>query len=450
MSESAGERLMKALIKIGQVLQLGRLFGSRHARDFTNAPTLPDGAPDALVPVQEFADKDESQLFHDVMMSFAGDCLKHQKGAGNADHFEDLHWGYTKGLIEGELKITDVSALPEPCRLGLFERPDTYAVVSRPNFLHDGDRIRVSRLSLKLQTRFDVPNVYTLEGHAREIDLLLSEGVRQGQTNDQDGQGFFFRDARQLRYLGWMQNHKLWAGATLLNSANSAVLLAQQQVMTDALDTLYKPEHAQKSWDEKDYYSAGPYALGGVLVKFALRSRQDSNSNTRTPGPHGPARDQGTWFADWRNGDTPAQFDLCVQLARYGAIRAPQRDKGEPCKAVMASEFTDLVWDEKVSPFLPVGTLTLQPGPAPTNPKPWYFQSRDRWYGPDDTQPHALRFNAWNTLPNMHPVGQLFRARKCTHALHRETRMRHTSNGTPNLSAMCPVIHTSAPKKGTS
>ncbi|MEX0338723.1 MAG: hypothetical protein AB3N11_06750 [Arenibacterium sp.] len=446
MSESAGERAMKALIRVGQILQLGLFFKSRHARDFSNAEDIADGATDALVPVHEFEDHDESQLFHDVMMSFAGDCLKHEKGAGHAAHFEDQHWGYTKGLVEGTLRVTDPTVLPEACRVGVFAKPDTYAVVSRPNFLHDGDRIRVSRLSLKLQTPFDVPNVYTLEGRARELDLLLSEGVRQGETNDQDGQGFFFRDARQLRYLSWMQNHKAWAALTLLNSANCAVLLAQQQVMTDALDTLYKPEHARKSWDEKDYYSAGPYALGGFLVKFALRTRQDSQAASRTPGPDGPARDQGAWFSAWQSGDVPAVFDLCVQVARYGAIRKPDGVVGAPCKAVMASEFTDLVWDETVSPFVPVGTLTLQPGAAPKDPDPWYFQSRDRWYGPEETPPHALRFNAWNTLPDMHPVGQLFRARKRVHALHRETRMRHTSDGTPNLSAMCPVAGVKPPK----
>lgn len=446
MNKSLAEMIIKWIVLLGQVLQLGQFFKSRHARDYASAPTIAEGPAEALVPVAEFEDPDESQLFHDLMISFAGDCLKQKRGAAHRAHFEDEHWGYTKGLIEGQLRIVDVSALPEACRVGLFEKPGSYAVVSRPNFLHDGDGIRVSRLSLKLQTGFDVPNCYTLEGHAREMDLLFSEGVRQDATGDQDGQGFFFRDARQLRYLSWMKTHRLWAGLSLLNSANSAVFRAQQAVMSDALDTLYEPEHAHKSWDEKDYYSAGPYALGGVLAKFALRSRQPSKAETRTPGSDGPARDQGRWFADWQAGAAPAEFDVCVQLARFGAIRAPKRIMDDPCKAVMATEFADLVWDETVSPFLPVGTLTLEPGMVATEPTPWYFQGRDRWYGPDKTFPHALRFNAWNCLAEMRPVGQLFRARKRVHAMHRETRLRHSVAATPNLSAMCPITGATGPR----
>lgn len=437
--------LIKSIIGIGTLLSLGLFFKSRHARDFSDAPKIPDGNPEDLILVEEFKDPDEDQLFHDVMMSFAGDCLKNDRGAGHTEHFEDQHWGYTKnasdGLIEGELKITDISLLPKACHGGLFSKAGTYPVVARPNFLHDGQDIKVSRLSLKLKTDFDVPNVYAFEGHAKELDLLLSEGVQQDPTGDQDGQGFFFRDARQLRYLSWFANHKLWGLATLLNNANSAVFVAYRKIMSGALDTLYKPEHAHKSWEEKDYYSAGPYGLNGVLVKFALRSRQESQAGTRKPGSHGPARDQGAWFETWQAEANPAVFDLCVQVARYNAIPAPSRLQRDPCKAVMATEYTDLVWDEIEAPFIPVGTLTLQPSAVQMEPRPWYFEGRDRWYPRDHTAAYALRFNAWNTLPDMEPVGQLFRARKQVHAMHRETRLRHTLEAETDPAAMCPVPH---------
>jgi len=401
-----------------------------------------------VVHAVEFNDPDEDQLFRDVMMAFAGDCLQYKKSQGHDAHFEDLHWGATTGLIEGRLEVRDVSVLPKECQVGLFEGPGQYPVISRPNFLRNkDDTIKVSRLSLKLQTGFDVPNVYNFSGQAQELDLLLSEGVQQNETGDQDGQGFFFRDARQLRYLSWFSARPLWGLITLLNKANSAVFLKWKRIREVALDTLYKPEHGLKSWAEKDYYSAGPYVLGGVLVKVALRSKQPSQAASRSPGPYGPARDQGAWFESWRAAQEPAVFDLCVQIARFGAIPTPDPSQGDPCKAVMATEFTDLVWDETVSPFQPVGTLTLQPGAVSVEPRPWYFAPRDRWNPRDQVQPYALRFNAWNTLPDMQPVGQLFRARKQVHALHRETRLRHTFDAQKDPEAMCPFGATATQPK---
>lgn len=448
---AASDRFAKGLAFLAVILsyplQLGLFFNTRHARDFSKAPPSPNGAADATVPVTAFCDPDEDQLFHDVMMSFAGDCLKNQRGEGQDEHFEDLHWGSTKGLIEGTLEISAPEKLPCECRVGLFKTEGTYPVVSRPNFLHNNSTIRVSRLSLKVQTDFDVPNVYNLDGQARELDLLLSEGVRQLETGDQDGQGFFFRDARQLRYMSWLQNHPYKAALSLLHSGNRAVARGHLKLMKSALDTLYSPQHFRKSWEEKDYYSAGPYSLNGTLVKFALRSRQKSHANDRLAGPDGPAHDQWKWFDAWSTKAAPAVFDVCVQVARFGAIPEPSRLQGDPCKAVMATEYTDMVWDENVSPFETVGQLTLHPAPVTSDPRPWYFQHRDRWYPQAEVPDYALRFNAWNTLPEMVPVGQLFRARKQVHAMHRDTRLRHTFDAVMDPMAMCPMSKMDARKK---
>ncbi|MEM6941608.1 MAG: hypothetical protein AAF943_16330 [Pseudomonadota bacterium] len=438
------EWFVKAVIFIGSLLPIGPIFGTRHARDFSDARKVEDGPDSAPVEAVEFKDPDEDRLFRDIMLCFAEDCLAHTCGAGQHEHFEDKHWGAGTGLVEGQLVISDTSQLPFACRVGLFETAGSYPVVSRPNFLHDGGDIRVSRLSLKLSTPFDVPNVYAFGGQARELDLLLSEGVRQQEAGDQDGQGFFFRDARQLRYLSGFPKRPARSIMSLLNSANAAVFSARQKIMHDAVDTLYLPKHAHKNWAEKDYYSAGPYRLGGVLVKFALRSRHSNIATVRAPGGHGPARDQALWFAAWERAGKPAVFDLCLQVARYGAIRAPSKRLGEPCKAVMATEFTDLVWDEGVSPFHKVGTLTLRSCAAQAQGRPWYFEERDRWYPRDMTPAYALRFNAWNTLPSMVPVGQLFRARKQVHAMHRETRLRHSMNAAKDLEAACPFAQRAA------
>ena len=67
------------------------------------------------------------------------------------------------------------------------------------------------------------------------------------------------------------------------------------------------------------------------------------------------------------------------------------------------------------------------------------FATRDRWYPKTGAPIYALRFNAWNTLAEMEPVGQLFRARKAVHTHHRETRLRHAFAAETNSKAFCPV-----------
>ena len=432
------ERVVSTLIAVGRFLGLFWAPKSRHERDYTNAPIVPDGAADALVPVTEFRDPDEDELFHDVMKAFSQDCLAHAKGSGKKPDHEDKHWGYTKGLVEGTLDISNVQSLPEECQVGLFKKNETYDVIARPNFLRDGDTIKVSRLSLKIKTDFDVPNVYTLSQKATELDLLLSEGIRQTDTTsqDQDGQGFFFRDTRQLRYMAGFASNPVRSLFSLLKKSNGDVFVCQRAIMSSALDRLYTDRQSHKNWAEKDYYSAGPYKLGGYLVKYALRTHQDSQASMRAPGPTSPARDQGQWFNEWKVAGEPAVFDLCIQVARFGAISAPATGQAHPCKAVMATEFADLVWDENVSEFQKIGTLTLRP--ATDQAAPWYFEGRDRWYPGNEQQIPALRFNAWNTPSDMEPVGQLFRARKQVHAHHRETRLRHTFDAQNNPHAFWP------------
>jgi hypothetical protein len=42
-----------------------------------------------------------------------------------------------------------------------------------------------------------------------------------------------------------------------------------------------------------------------------------------------------------------------------------------------------------------------------------------------------LQFNAWNTLPTMRPLGQLFRARKHVYKAHSEVRIQHIYDAEP-------------------
>jgi hypothetical protein len=104
-----------------------------------------------------------------------------------------------------------------------------------------------------------------------------------------------------------------------------------------------------------------------------------------------------------------------VQLATPACIPAP--GPGDLPKSVMTAEYCDLEWDETKSPYVPVGTLTF-PANAQSDLSgtfPW----------------SPLQFNAWNTLPTMRPLGQLFRARKHVHKAHSEVRLEHIYDAKP-------------------
>jgi hypothetical protein len=83
----------------------------------------------------------------------------------------------------------------------------------------------------------------------------------------------------------------------------------------------------------------------------------------------------------------------------------------------MTAEYCDLQWDESKSPYLPVGTLTFSAAAQHD------LSQRFPW--------SPLQFNAWNTLPAMRPLGQIFRARKYVHKAHAEARLEHIYDAEP-------------------
>ncbi|MGH1575806.1 hypothetical protein [Planktotalea sp.] len=429
------DRIIAALLTLGRYLPFGALFGTRFERDFSSATVKPQTG-EFLVP-EEFHDSDETALFEELSHLFASDVTKHPKGIGkrNPDH-QDAHWGHSTGLVNGTLTIDQIDNLPEQFRVGLFESNGNYKIIGRPNYLYEHPTIAVARLALKLEFPVDVPNVYAPSGTARELDLLLSEGVRQSETGDQDGQGFFFRDARQLLLANSLKTGALKAFWMLINSANGKVYTRWNEIFKASTDTLYSKEQRQKGWAGKNYFSAGPYALGGGLMKFAIKPLQTNPIADIDPKLENPATHLKEAFASWRQAGVPAEFEFQVQIARWDSIKAPA-DEELPPKAIMAAEFTDLVWDEEVSPFVSVGRLTLQPADWDAFGE-WYGSGEDRWNPEAGFAPHALRFNAWNTLDVMRPVGQLFRARKFVHHHHRDVRLEHSFQETPNGPSKCP------------
>jgi hypothetical protein len=159
----------------------------------------------------------------------------------------------------------------------------------------------------------------------------------------------------------------------------------------------------------------GPFALGEGAMKFSLRPRQAHGiepSDAKTGEPTKAHRDAlQAWIAEGKD----AAFDLCVQLATVECIPEPRA--GGPSKSVMTAEYCDLEWDESKSPYIPVGTLTFPAAPQRA------LNETFSW--------SPLQFNAWNTLPSMRPLGQMFRVRKQVHKANSEARLEHIYDAQP-------------------
>jgi len=209
----AFERKDARRAKVAQILKLAGVFPpvdwffeTRFSRDFDAVAARPQNKP-YLLP-QEFEDPDEADIIDKLATSFANDTIEElPEGAGLAPdgnlnyRFIDPHWGHTTGQLYGSLKVDSAAldVLHPDLRVGLFANGADYEVFARPNFLDDGKAlpIAINRMSLKLRMPHLVPNAYD-PGGARELDLLLSEGLPPTNITEPDGQGFFFRDARQL------------------------------------------------------------------------------------------------------------------------------------------------------------------------------------------------------------------------------------------------------------
>ncbi len=432
------------------IIFAGQLFGSRsdkfghYQRTFDNVTAAPD--THAYLRPQEHEDENESALFKEISNLFAADTTSNsdipagsgKKAFDRNEVFNDPHWGSTTGLLQGTLTIDDLESIPEPLRAGLFKKTGSYQVVCRPNFLFDDTPvIAISRLSLKIRYDSAVPNVYTSEA-VNEIDLLLSEGIRLQQHGQQDGQGFFFRDVRQMMFVFNLKKSKAAALAMLFNRVGGKIYKNWSRLFSKATDGLYTNDQLKRGWAGKHYFSAGPYALGDGAMKFSLAPCQAHPVELIQPKYQYSGHLHRQSLLDLATRGQPIEFDLCIQIATKDSI--PDRQEGDPPPAVMAAEYTDIVWDETHAPFERVGRLTLEPRELSTEAltNAWFLPADDRWHSADEVRPYAIRFNAWNTFKDTRPLGQLFRARKYAHVKHREARLSHSFDAKPKADSQCP------------
>jgi hypothetical protein len=354
----------------------------------------------------EVEDDDEQALIDEAVRGIVSDARSHARGVGKRDpDFHEAHWGHTTGVLRGELRIDAIDALPEALRVGIFGEERTYRIIARPHFVQDFNaKLAAGRMALKLEYPSDVPNVYAPSGSAKELDLLFAEG--DSRTNDAT-HAFFFRDARQLLLV---VNAFKPSFGTLLDARNWTLLGRTLKALQPA-QRLFGIAN-RRGWAGKPYFSLGPFRLGDGAMKLCLLPQQEHTIEPQEMKT--AARGHRSALEAWIAAGKDASFDLCVQVATPDCI--PGAGPNGPPKDVMVAEYCDLVWDEEASPYRRVGTVVFPAAQRElVDAHPW----------------SPFQFNAWNTLEEMRPLGQLFRIRRHVHKAHCEARLEHVYEATP-------------------
>ncbi len=147
------------------------------------------------------------------------------------------------------------------------------------------------------------------------------------------------------------------------------------------------------------YFSVVPSLLGDKAVKYALTPRDVGQA----PAPKGPSNDYLREAMADQLASRNAVFDFAVQF-QVDPYKMPVEDPG-------------VTWDEALSPFRKVATLTI--------PSQIFDTPEQREFGDN------LSFNPWRCLPEHRPLGGISRARRQVYQAL--STFRHESNRAPRV-----------------
>jgi hypothetical protein len=314
---------------------------------------------------------------------------------------EDNNWGWTLSLVHGTLTIDERAHqnLHPDLRTGLFREPGSYAVLIRFNCT-DGGAVRLSMrvntpdaMGLPVLTECSPSSV----ADHKQIDLLFTENFREFFTPTIDD---------------------ISTALSLLLAPSLSSVLRAPRALFHLLNNRnrYTREGLQPSIGPcgKAYYAALPFKLGPSAMKIGLLPRQahpraGEDVPSKAEGDEREATRKNTESLVDFLATQAASWDFAVQVATHKSHRI---DSGSAR------------WDERQSPFVPVGTLTL--------PR----QSSDD--ASESTLHHdSLQFNPWNMLEAHRPLGAMQRARYIIYQRH--SAERFTSRGIQPTT--CPFKH---------
>ncbi|WP_375398473.1 catalase family protein [uncultured Sphingomonas sp.] len=298
------------------------------------------------------------------------------------------------GIVTGTLTILD--GLPPTLAQGLFAQPGSYEAVLRlstaPGDILD-DAVSAPRgIALKV---LGVPGDRLPESHDGDQDFLMVNGPVFGAPTP----AAFAKNLKLLAATtdkaeglkkAWSATLRVIEGA--LEAVGGKSVLLSQLGGTPEVDPL-----------GETYFTQTAYRYGDHIAKFSLKPV--SAALTERTGDKVDVKDRPDALRDVVRGvmiERGGTWQLCVQLCT-------DLDK-------MPVEDPTVLWDEKLSPFVPVATLVVEPQLAWEN-------------GVSEDQEDRLSFSPWHGLAAHRPLGSVNRARQDIYQFSAEYRSR--ANGCP-------------------
>ena len=312
---------------------------------------------------------------------------EHPDGLMPRDAHPKMH-----GLVQAEFTVhTDI---PAALRTGIFAEPRSYAAW-----------VRFSNASGTVQS----DGKRDIRGMAIKLTGVAGEKIlgAAGDVDDADDQDFLLittdvflcRDLQTFHGLVSAVQGSLWDKLCFFISHPGVIMR-----MVAAFKTIANPLDVR-------YFSATPYALGEVPVKYCATPGV-VDAGTASALANLPERSSDANFlrramqARLRSG--PAVFTFGIQ---------PQKEA-----AKMPVENAAMRWDEGVSPYVAVATLRIAP-------QDFDNQLRDR-------QGEDMRFSPWHSLLVHRPMGSINRARRLVY--HGISGFRRRVNGVATTAAPVP------------
>jgi hypothetical protein len=281
------------------------------------------------------------------------------------------------GLLAGTFTVA--GDLPPELGVGLFAQPRSYQAWVRSSSASgkpQSDAVADLRgLAIKLRGVDGEKIPESDEPHTQDFLLLSIPAMPLGTVR-------LFRDAI---YFGTKWSLK-WFAAKMLLTGKARVLKGLQAARQHQASPL-----------EIRYWSTTPYRLGEAVVKYSLIP----TSGTPTALPSVLSEHYLSEAMERRLATDTVTFDFAVQLRRDGM---PINDAAPR-------------WDEAVSPFRKVATLSIPPQS---------FRTEER-----DGMAEALSFSPGHARVEHRPVGSINRARMRVYRAN--SGFRHQRRGLPRL-----------------
>lgn len=305
-------------------------------------------------------------------------------------------------LLEGTLTVH--AGLPDYLAQGIFAKPQTYCAILRFS-TNPGDILD--------------DNVSTLRGLA--LKIFDVEGERLSGSEEAQTQDFVMANGPAFRApdpQAFLKNLKLLAATTDRAEGLKKALSAVFQTIEAGLEKVGQKSdfltglggHLKTSVIGETFFTQVPILYGPYMAKIRVKPisselKEKTDQKVDLDNKPNGLREDAVNFFNEHGGSWQLQVQLCTDI-----------DK-------MPIEDASVEWDESLSPYITVATITVQPQHAWDEPKVKRIDDQ-------------MAFSPWHGIRDHRPIGAVMRARKSVYELSAQFRSEHNSE--PVSEPRCP------------